>query len=62
MKTPIVDRHEVRTTSLTFPLTVRDKQRILMCARKEGLTMSAFVRRLVRKALYKYEKGNYDND
>lgn len=56
MKTPIKDRHEVRTTTMTFPLTVADKQRILEVARSKGLTMSSLVRMIVHEALAKGDK------
>ena len=44
MKTKKVNREEVRTFSLTIPMTKKEKERIEKSAGKKGLSMSALGR------------------
>lgn len=51
MRTPNANRDEIKTNSLTIVLTDAEKHRIEAAAIEKGMSMSLFVRLLVKDAL-----------
>lgn len=51
MRTPNANRDEIKTNSLTIVLTDAEKRRIETAAIEKGMSMSLFVRLLIKDAL-----------
>lgn len=51
MRTPNANRDEIKTNSLTIVLTDAEKRRIEAAAIEKGMSMSLFVRLLIKDAL-----------
>ena len=53
MKTPVINRDEVREHTGTIPMTTDEKEAIKKLSKTFGISMSAFVRMAVREYIRK---------
>lgn len=53
MKTPKINREEVRASSLTIPMTEAEKREVKDAADRLGVTLASFARMVLKKHLNK---------